>query len=131
MSRVDLVREAYEAWNRDDFEGFLDYAAPDIEFRPNAGFADLDQVYRGHEGVRAWYRDWRNAWETVSQRVERIEDLGDHVLALVVVTGQGRGSGVVVEDRRAHVLTVQEGLCTRFESFGTRADALEAVGLRE
>ena len=131
QENVELVREGYEAWNRDDLDWILDHASLDIELRPNAGFADLDQVYRGREGVRAWYRDWRNVWETVSQRVERIENFGDHVLVLVVVTGQGRRSGVVVDGRRAHLFTVDGGLLTRWESLGTWEEALEAVGLRE
>jgi ketosteroid isomerase-like protein len=129
---VELVRQVYEAYNRDDLQWVLDRCAPDVELRPNAGLADLDEVYRGHEGVRAWYRAWREAWDFLSYRVERIEGLDDRrVLVLVMVSGKGRDSGVVVEDRRGHLCEFEAGLCTRWQSFATWDQALEAAGLSE
>lgn len=127
-----MARQAYEAWNRDDLQWVLDRCAPDIEFRPNAGFPDWNEVYRGREGVQAWYRAWREAWEALSFRVERIEDLDDQVLVLVSVSGKGKDSGVVVEERRAHLFeNDMEGFCTRWQSFATWDEALDAVGLSE
>jgi hypothetical protein len=40
-----------------------------------------------------FWKTWRDAWETVTIRVERVEDLGDDVLVLVTFDGVGRGSG--------------------------------------
>src|SRR4051794_41332901 len=103
---VELARQAYEAWNSGDLEWFLDHMTEDFEFRPGLGFSDLSAVYRGKEGWRRFAETWREAWEDITVRVERIEEVDDRIVALLTFDGKGRGSGVEVSIRVGQVATV-------------------------
>jgi ketosteroid isomerase-like protein len=53
QENLELVRAAYDAYNRDGINGILGYLDPEVEWRnpaesPNAG------VFVGHEGVVEW-----------------------------------------------------------------------------
>ena len=72
-----------EAWNRDDFDAWID------QFDPRVEWSTLVEVYRGHAGAR-------QAWESLkgSQhlrvRIDDFRDLGETVLTLgkVMTVGQ-------------------------------------------
>src|SRR5215213_2441676 len=131
QENVDLARQAYESWNRGELEWLLDHMTEDFEFRPGLGFSDIDTVIRGKEGWRRFAETWREAWEDITVRVERIEDLNDRIVALLSFDGRGRGSGVEVSVRVGHVATVKEGRVSKLVSIGGWEEALEAAGLSE
>ena len=131
QENVEVARQAYEAWNRGDLAWLLDHMTEDFEFQTGLGFADLDAVYRGKEGWRRFAQTWQEAWEHITVRVERIEDLDDGIVALLTFDGTGRGSGVEVSVRVGHVATVTEGRMSKLVSIAGWEEALEAVGLRE
>jgi ketosteroid isomerase-like protein len=131
QENVELARQAYEALNRTDLEWWLDHITEDFEFHPRLGFADMASVFRGKEGCSRFVQMWEEAWEHSTVRVERIEELDDGIVALVTLEGTGRGSGVEVSVRMAHVATITEGRVSKVVSYGSWAEALEAVGLRE
>jgi ketosteroid isomerase-like protein len=60
---------------------------------------------------------------------EEIRDLGDRVFSIGTLRIRGKGSGVEVTVPTAIVLTFRDGKIVRFEDFGERSSALEAVGL--
>ena len=131
QENVALTRQAYEAWNDGDLEWMLDHMTDDFEFRPGLGFSDLSAVIRGKEGWRRFAATWREAWEDITVKVERIEDLGDRIVALLTFDGRGRGSGVEVSLRVGHVATVREGRVAKLVSIASWDETLEAVRLRE
>jgi ketosteroid isomerase-like protein len=131
QENVEVARQAYEAWNRGDLEWLLDHMTEDFEFQTGLGFADLDAVYHGKEGWRRFAQTWQEAWEHITVRVERIEDLDDGIVALLTFDGTGRGSGVEVSVRVGHVATVTEGRMSKLVSIPGWEEALEAVGLRD
>jgi ketosteroid isomerase-like protein len=55
----------------------------------------------------------------------------DRVLVFLRVHGIGAGSGIEVEGRFAHLLTVRDGRVFRTEVYTDRSKALEAAGLEE
>jgi ketosteroid isomerase-like protein len=63
--------------------------------------------------------------------VEERIDVGEHVIAVVKLRGRGRSSGAEVETSYAGVWTIRDGRVVRVLWLPSRADALEAVGLRE
>ena len=54
---VELVRRAYDAWNRDDMDACLALMDPEVEWHTTGRLPDVEPVYRGHEGVRVDPRD--------------------------------------------------------------------------
>ena len=62
---------------------------------------------------------------------EEVRAAGDTVLVSVCQRGVGRASGVPIEARYFTLWSFRGPKVIRIESFGDRAEALEAAGLRE
>ena len=131
QENVELARQAYEAWNSGDLGWMLNHMTEDFEFQAGLGFSDLQSVYHGKEGWRRFAETWREAWEDITVRVERIEDLDDRLVALLTFYGKGRGSGVEVSIHVGQVATVEEGRVSKMVTFPDWDKALEAAGLSE
>jgi ketosteroid isomerase-like protein len=128
---VEIVRRAYEAWNRGDLDWQLEHITPDYEFRTAQLFPDTEAVYRGRGGLRQFWNTLREPWESFHIEVERIEPIGDdRVLALFRFHGRGR-DGVEVEAEYANLFTMEGGIVSRLVGFADWQQALEAAGLRE
>jgi ketosteroid isomerase-like protein len=127
---VEVVRTAYEAWNRGDLHWTLDHVTPDFEFRTTHLFPDTEDVYWGREGMKRFWKTFRGPWETLLIEVERIEPIDDRVLALLQFHGRGR-NGLEVTLEYAHLFTVENGMVALIVGFASWQEALEAAGLSE
>jgi ketosteroid isomerase-like protein len=128
---VELVRQAYEGWNRGDLQWVLDHITPDFEFRTAHLFPDTEDVYRGREGYRQFWNTFRGPWETLLIEVERIEPIGDdRILALLQFHGRGR-DGLEMTLEYANLFTIENGMAARIVGFASWQEALEAAGLQE
>ena len=104
----------------------LSDAHPDIVWNP------VDEVAsQGHDALRAALARWMGEWDEYQDALEELEDLGDRVLATYYFRGRGRGSGIEIDQRFYEVYTVRDGKVVRMDEYATRAEALEAAGLRE
>jgi ketosteroid isomerase-like protein len=128
---VELARQAYAAWNRGDLNWHLNHMTDDFEFWPGLAFSDINEVYRGKAGWRRFAETWREAWEDITVRVDRIEEVDDHIVALLTFDARGRGSGVEVSLQLGQVATVREGKVAKLVSTPSWDEALEAAGLSE
>jgi ketosteroid isomerase-like protein len=132
---VEAVRRVIDAHDRGDFATVFAAYDPDIEWHLTPGWAtasDFEPVYHGHEGVRAFWREWFAAWETASFEYEELIDAGDNVVAILSQHVRGRTSGVELEwNAYGQVWTIRDAKVVRVEFFPTRGEALEAVGLQE
>jgi SnoaL-like domain len=126
---VKLMREGIEATNRRDLEAVFRGLAPNIHFEHR--LAALQGSFVGIEGVRSWFADLVEVFESWWIDCEDIRDLGDRVLALGTVRTIGRESGVETELPLAIVAEYSDGLVVHYIDYGDWAQALEAAGLRE
>jgi ketosteroid isomerase-like protein len=62
---------------------------------------------------------------------EDLIDAGDQVVSVMRMRGRGNETGIELAMRYFMVSTVQEGKVVRAVEYLERAEALEAVGLRE
>jgi len=74
---------------------------------------------------------WFEAFEHADFDLEDIVDAGDDVVAFIRISGQGRESGLVVDQRIPSVWTVRDRRIVRVRGYRNEAEALEAAGLRE
>jgi ketosteroid isomerase-like protein len=126
--RADRVRQGYDAWNRRDWDLMFELLHPDIEWVPMQG--GLFDTYRGIDNVREFFTLLFDAWDEFRIDVEEVIDKDERLLAIVRVRTRGRGSGVEVDERWAHVWTADEtGLATRLEAFDEPRKGYEAMGL--
>ena len=127
---LELASRGYAAWSRGDLETMLSTIDEDVEYRTSGVFPGLDAVYRGHEGMRKFWDDFRSPWESLQIVIDHFRETGDQIVALYRFEAVGR-DGLRVHRDAANVLTLRDGLAIRIEAHGTWATALEAVGLRE
>ena len=128
---VEIVRQLYEAWNRDDIEWELAHTDPDWEFQLHRAIPGMDRVYRGPDGLRKFRKGWRDLWETLTVEVDQIIDVDeDRVLGLVHLRGTGR-DGIDLAIEYAHLITIRDGRPWRVQGFLDWSDALAAAGLSE
>ena len=129
---VEVVRRVYGAAARRDTATVLALYDPEVELDTSQlRFVD-GGVYRGHEGLRRFFRQWHEAWENIEYDFDELIDAGgEHVISVVTRQGRGRTSGAEVELPFGLVWTLREGKVTRVLWFPSRAGALEAVGLQE
>jgi ketosteroid isomerase-like protein len=130
QENVELYRHAMDAWTRGDRSAFLRTVTSEWEFQPSGVFLGLEAVYQGREGASRLWDDMRGAWQDFSVRVERIEDLGEKVVALLTVMATGR-DGTETTRRWAHVASYRDGVITVVQNYTSWKGALEAVGLAE
>jgi ketosteroid isomerase-like protein len=136
MSRenVEVVRRVYDAVARHDSESVLALYDPAVVWDMSRGAwrgLEAGAVHHGHEGLRSWFRQQYEVWEKWEDNPDELIDVGEHVVSVVTSRSRGRTSGVEVESHHAAIWTVREGKIVRVVWFPTRAEALEAVGLRE
>jgi ketosteroid isomerase-like protein len=130
---VEVVRRVTDLMDAEGFDAalpiFLEAAHPDVEWREDPAWPG-SATHRGIEQVRQVILDRLGTLE-FDQRTEDVIDVDDKVVVLVRWVGRGKASGAQGEISMAMVWTVREQAITRVEFFLDRADALEAVGLRE
>ena len=85
------------------------------------------RVFRGHDGVRQFWRTWRGTWDAWEFRPEEIVDVGDSVVVSMYQRGRGKGSGVEVEDRHGQIWTFRGPKVIRHAQYRTLEEALEAA----
>jgi ketosteroid isomerase-like protein len=112
---VELVRRHYEDWNRGDIAAVIGAFAPDVEWHGHPRLPEPGP-YRGRADVERWMGQFREAWGQLEARPVELLDAGDSVIALVHMSGRGRGSGVEVEGGAdVHVMTVGPAGVTYFQ----------------
>jgi ketosteroid isomerase-like protein len=130
QENVELLRRAYDAWEREGVEGIIPLLDPEVVWRNPA--EGVGGVFYGHGGVREWVRQVYEAMEEVHYSVDRIEELPDgRLFALLQARVKGRGSGLEMEIPFAHVIEVHGGKATSLTQYTDIDAALKAVGLRE
>jgi ketosteroid isomerase-like protein len=82
-----VIRRAYDALNRRDYELMAELADPDFEM-------DLTErvmnpaSYHGAEGMQRFLREIDELWTSMEIRVERVLERGDEALAVVLVAAR-------------------------------------------
>ena len=127
MTREEVIQQAYEAWSSRDIEALLDLVHPDAEARPILGANIGSSVYRGKDGLRAWFKDLHQEWETFETRVTGVEERGDCALLTIQVHARGRASGVVIDGELFHLVKFCDGLIVRLDAFQDRDSAVQAL----
>jgi uncharacterized protein len=118
MRGIDVVRSAYEAFERGDREGALRACAQDIEWHQAQGLPH-GGLYRGVDEVRRHIFDPLDAswWESFSAPPEEFIDAGDTVVVIGRYRGVAKVTRRVLDVPFVHVWTVEDGLCVRFRQF--------------
>ena len=127
QENVEIFNRSLRAFQNGDFEAWVDSFAEGGDFIPQR--APIQGEYRGHEGIRRFLADNEENFDVFEPFGYDVRDCGDRVLAIGTLRVRGKGSGVEIEVRSAIVVAYRDGKAIRFQDFGDRRAALEAVGL--
>jgi ketosteroid isomerase-like protein len=128
QENVEVVRRLLDAVERDDRPAALACLDPALEWVPLR--AATEGAYRGHAGFEKFWADTDENFETFEPQFE-LRDLGDRVLAWGTLHVRGSGSGVETDIPTGGIFEVREGGIVRWQDFGSKEEALEAVGLSD
>ena len=137
QENVESIRAVYERFSQGDFRASVDLLDPHVvlvlnpEFAPSLFTAAHEGALYGVEAIAAYTRDLLDAWPDYTMEAEEIVAAGDGVLVGVCQRGIGRSSGVPTEGRYFTLWSFRGRKIIRIESFGERAEALEAAGMSE
>jgi ketosteroid isomerase-like protein len=125
---VEVVKRVYRAVAEQDVETGVSLTHPDAEF--DSIFSDPPgRLYSGHEGLRAWLDDIREAWQRFTPQPTDFIDAGDQVVVPVKLTVEGKGSGIELTNETAYVWTLRDGKLAGGRAFTSLSEALEAAGV--
>jgi ketosteroid isomerase-like protein len=129
QENVEVVRRAFEDFNRRDLAAAVDAFAPDAEWVPYLAALE-EEIYRGHDEIE---RMWREVLKDVPDfRIELVEVVAegaDTVVVEVDFLGMGRASGADIRTTVYQAASFRNGKVLNVQGFRTAAEALGAVGL--
>jgi ketosteroid isomerase-like protein len=132
QDNVEIVRRYYEAYARGGVDQLMEFWSDDIDHRAATGGIDDTGPTLGKNAMRKHIGDWIDTFDEFWFEAMEVIDAGeDRVVAVERFGGRAKLSGVETDQTGAVVLTIREGKIARCREYGTRAEALEAVGLRE
>jgi ketosteroid isomerase-like protein len=128
---VEIVRRAFDAYERGDVDQALADFAADCEYIASGAIPGRTGVFRGPEGYREFI-DWlRSEFDDAHAEVIELIAVRETVVVGSTLRGRGRQSRASVEFTFWQVWTVHDGEVVRGQGFLTRDEALEAAGLSE
>jgi len=129
QENVDIVRRFFEHFSRTG-ETDLSLIDPDAVFDNSNAMLDA-AVYRGHDGARTFLSLLQEMWQGMRFEPQEFIPVGeDQVIVPFRMVMRGRDEIETVA-HSATLYTFSEGKITHAKAFQSKAEALEAVGLRE
>ena len=130
QENVELVRRVFDTpivEEVDEME-IRSVLHPDVEWLPRR--AGTEGAYRGIAGIEKFLADTEQVFEKFEAHYELL-DLGERIVAWGKIHVRARGSGIEVDVPMGGVFEFRDGKIVRWEDFGSKEQALKAVGLEE
>ena len=130
---VEIARAMIDTWNRGDVDEWLKTFHADVELVDFQTAMGMQERGRGLDELRRMSSQWTEIFDDWRVELRELVDLGDgYVMADLRFDGVGRDSGAPVSSAQFDIYRVAEGKIVAYRAgFRDRAEALEAVGLRE
>jgi ketosteroid isomerase-like protein len=126
LTDVETLRGAYEALNHGDVEGALGVLDEHAEWSEHSDLPEAG-VYRGRDAIRTFLEQFLESWQHFNQETEELIPGESCVLIMLRSRVRGKGSGVAVEARYAHLWTMEDGRGVRVDAYLDRDEALRAL----
>jgi ketosteroid isomerase-like protein len=128
---ADSIRRAYEVWNESGPAAVTDqFWAEDAVYREGPGWPDAG-VYKGRAAALERMQSLVDLLGPIEVRLDDLIDLGDgRFVACTRMVGEGASDAPYTQSF-AVVHRLRDGLIIEADYYLNRADALQAVGLRE
>ena len=124
----EVIQRAWDGFTRGDIEGVLEELDPNVELVP-FGAKMEGKSYRGHDGVREWWREIQANWAEFQTLPEEFRRVEDRILVFGQWIARGRTSGVSLGVAATWIVDVRDGKIVRWQTYTDREEALEALGI--
>jgi ketosteroid isomerase-like protein len=132
QENVEAVKRSFELWRDGSIGEWIETLDPDIEWDvPAHPLPDFPNRGSGRDAFLGHLGDYVSGWNDYEVSSRELIDAGDEVVLILHERARMRDSDMMLDRDLPTVLTVRDGRAVRHRVFKTRADALEAVGLRE
>ena len=126
---LELLHQAFDAFNRRDLDAFLTLADLEIELTP-LNLELEGGAYRGHDGVRTFWKEYIAVFPDFQAEIDDARGFGEMTLAHLHLRGHGTASAVPFEQPIWQIAQWRNEKCLWWHSFRSEDDALEAASLR-
>jgi ketosteroid isomerase-like protein len=126
QENIRIVQGAFAAYFRGDEQGLRAIVDPEVTVTTRPDQPDVSD-HHGVDGLIAFLGEWAEAWDEYTFEVQRVREVGDLVIASTRQRGQGKRSGVPIDDEVTFVFSVRNGRIVRLQMFGVEQQALEAL----
>ncbi len=139
QENVELAKQGIAAINdayaKDDISPWRQqvekHVDPEVVLKAGTD-AFTEGEWRGQEGAIGFVANQMEVLKEMWMRLDEFIDVDEDCFILAITFGgRARHTGIPVELHPFHVLRLRNGKILRWQIFLTRAEALEAAGLRE
>ena len=103
-----VVSAVFTAFAERDLDGVLELVDPEVEFTAvTSDFAGRVEPYRGHEGIRQYFRDVAKVWDDLRLTPREYREVGDAVLVIGRVSA--RSAARIVDGSTGWIWRVRDG----------------------
>jgi len=129
QENLEIVKAAYDAYNREDWDAAFKDAAPGAELDFSRAIGPWRGVF-GLDQIRRVTQEFRETWESARMEPHEFIEAGDLVVVPSTQHLKGRG-GIEVVVSATWVWTIRNGAIERVAMYQEKEDALADLGLSE
>ncbi len=123
---IARLRASYAALNHGDITGTLEVLADNARWVEHSELPEAGS-YRGRETIRRFLENFLDSWDRFEQDIEDVQTEDGCVLLFIRLVARGKGSGVDVQSRYAHLWTMRDGVGVRVDAYYDPDQALAAL----
>ena len=123
---VQRVESSYDALNRGDIDGTVAVLQDDAQWVEHSDLPEAG-TYEGAATIRSFLEHYMESWEEFHQEIEDKVVRGPCVLLFIHLTARGKGSGIEVDSRYAHLWKLTKSRGARVDAYYDRDQALAAL----
>lgn len=123
-SNVEIVRRAFDAWARRDFEAALALSDPEVVLHDPGR---TGATFRGHDDLLRFWEEWLENWDEYRVEPKEFIEEGDEVFVASDQTGRASLTGIEVSQDLFQVFKLRDGVLVELRIYTDRAPALDSM----
>lgn len=130
-SNEELLRRGYDAFNRRDWDAFVEGLAEDVLLEQTSAVFDSRGRFQGRDGFMDSQRELAEAWDDLRYEPLEFHEDGDRVLVIVRFSARGHETGIPFESEIGHLFTIRDGQISKLTVLASRGEAMRAFDQRQ
>jgi len=129
QANQEIIKRMYRAWNSGDMDALAEVFDAEVEVRPALRTFLASSVYRGHDGVAAWYAETYEPLAEMTVEPQRFIDACERTVVVAGLHARVPGGEADLEGEIAHVVTIRDDKIVKLDGYDAPEAALSGVGM--